>query len=99
MTFEEFCDSLADTKPPTGLSPALHALWVERNADWDEAHLIVQDESGKDAAWVHAYLHRKEGDLGNAGYWYARAGKPQPQGSLDDEWEDIVETLLVKQHR
>ena len=95
MTFEDFCDSLTDSRPPAKLSNALKALWAERNADWDEAHELVQEETGKDAAWVHAYLHRKEGDLGNAGHWYARAGKPQSRASLDDEWEEIVESLLT----
>ena len=94
MTFEDFCDSLSESQAPASLSIPLKALWSDRNADWDEAHQLVQDESTKDAAWVHAYLHRKEGDLSNAGYWYSRAGKSQSNASLDDEWEEIVETLL-----
>jgi hypothetical protein len=61
---------------------------------WDQAHKIVQDEESSEAAWVHAYLHRIEGDLGNATYWYRRAGKSVANGSLEAEWEAIASTLL-----
>jgi len=94
MTFEEFFESLTLEKPPRNLTPALLALWEDRNENWEAAHRIVQDESDNDSAWVHAYLHRKEGDQNNAGYWYARAGKPASHGSLNDEWEEIAESLL-----
>ncbi len=73
----------------------LAALWWAAKGDWDQAHEIVQDEDDADAAWVHAYLHRVEGDLGNAGYWYRRAGKPVATGPLETEWEQMVSALLV----
>jgi hypothetical protein len=94
MTLAEFKRSLAKTKPPTGLAPALSALWWAAKDEWDKAHTIVMDEAGKDCAWVHAYLHRVEGDLGNAGYWYRRAGKPVATGSLEAEWERIAAELI-----
>ncbi|MCB1970850.1 MAG: hypothetical protein KDG54_10635 [Geminicoccaceae bacterium] len=64
----------------------VEALDADRNGEWDRAHAIVQDMDGAGAAWVHAYLHRKEGDLANAGYWYRRAGKAPASGSLESEW-------------
>ena len=85
--------SLADATPAAGLSPPLAALWWAAKGDWDTAHKIVQDESTKDAAWVHAYLHRVEGDLGNAGYWYRQAGQPVAKDALESEWERIVSAL------
>jgi hypothetical protein len=72
----------------------LRALWHERRGDWARAHEITQDIDTPDAAWVHAYLHRREGDPSNAAYWYRHAGKPIERGSLDDEWRDIVSALL-----
>ena len=72
------------------------ALWYDKKGDWDKAHQIVQDAGGADCAWVHAYLHRKEGDLSNAGYWYNRARHSMPQETLDTEWEQIVKELLGK---
>jgi len=86
--------SLLDAAPAAGLAPPLAALWWAAKGDWDAAHKIVQDESTKDAAWVHAYLHRVEGDLGNAGYWYRQAGQPAAKDSLEAEWERIVSALL-----
>ena len=99
MTSEEFRRNLSGDKPPEGLSPLLCALWTEArgnwaHGDWDAAHKIVQDESGADAAWVHAYLHRREGDLSNARYWYGRAEKPEHGGTLEDEWAELVAALL-----
>jgi hypothetical protein len=91
----DFRASLADAAPAPGLTPPLAALWWASKGDWDRAHKIVQDDEGSaDAAWVHAYLHRVEGDLGNAGYWYRQAGQPVAKDSLDAEWERIVSTLL-----
>jgi hypothetical protein len=96
VTFEEFEASLTSKQPPAGLSPYLTALWYEKRGDWDTAHEIVQDLSDKDAARVHAYLHRREGDEGNARYWYRRASKPFPSGqSLDEEWESMIKGLLL----
>ena len=85
--------SLADTGPDAALSPPLAALWWAAKGNWDAAHKIVMDDSGKDAAWVHAYLHRVEGDLGNAGYWYRQAGQPVAKDSLEAEWERIAAAL------
>ncbi len=77
-----------------GLPPLVTALCWEARGDWEKAHLIAQDVPTRDGAWVHAYLHRSEGDLGNAGYWYRQAGRPIHKGSLDQEWEEIVDALL-----
>lgn len=85
--------SLAAAEPPAGLPPLVAALWWARKGDWDRAHTIAQDIDTKDGAWVHAYLHRVEGDLANAGYWYRRAGRPQAMAALDDEWAEIARAL------
>jgi hypothetical protein len=90
----DFRASLDGEAPAPSLQPPLAALWWAAKGDWNAAHRIVQDEDTRDAAWVHAYLHRVEGDLGNAGYWYRRAGKPVAEDTLDTEWERIVSTLL-----
>ena len=84
-------------RPPEDLPDLLQALWWEAKGDWDLAHKITQDISGPAAAWVHAYLHRKEGDIGNASYWYSRSGKPKATGSHDAEWNEIVNALLTKE--
>lgn len=94
MTIAEFRLTLSADSPPTDLAPALVALWHDGRGDWNAAHNVAQDIDGPTGAWIHAYLHRKEGDLGNAGYWYARASQPAAKGSLDDEWEAIAATLL-----
>ena len=96
MTLAEFKRSLSKTKPPAGLAPALVALWWAAKDDWDKAHQIVMDESGEDCAWVHAYLHRLEGDLGNARYWYKQSGKPAASGPLPAEWAAIAGALLAE---
>jgi hypothetical protein len=90
MTFTEF-KSAAD---PKGFSVELTALWYDGNGDWNQSHDVIQDINSKNAAWIHAYLHRKEGDLGNAQYWYSRAGKSMPSITLDDEWRALVEHFL-----
>ena len=89
----DFKASLGDAKPADGLAPPLAALWWAGKGDWDAAHKIVMNEDTADAAWVHAYLHRVEGDLSNAGYWYRRAGKPEAKDTLDAEWQRIVDAL------
>ena len=94
MTTAEFKASLSGAAPAPQLNAPLAALWWAAKGGWDEAHKIVQDEPTADAAWVHAYLHRVEGDLGNAGYWYHRASKPVAASSLDTEWEGIAAALL-----
>lgn len=68
-------------------SPNLKALYWDKQGEWSKAHSFIEDSSTADAAWIHAYLHRKEGDEWNAGYWYKRAGKEMFKGSLDEEWE------------
>ena len=78
--------------PPDG--PAVQALWWAARNQWDRAHECAQAGTDQDSDWVHAYLHRVEGDAANAGYWYARAGRPFPSGSLDSEWDSIAAALL-----
>src|SRR5215813_1556190 len=95
MTLSEYKRSLAGGKPPATLSPALLALWWAGKDQWDKAHAIVMDEGGKDCAWVHAHLHRVEGDLGNARYWYTQSQRPVPTKPLAAEWDAIVEALLA----
>jgi hypothetical protein len=90
-----FEESLAEPTPPAELALALQALWWDRKGDWNKAHEAAQAQDDATGAWVHAYLHRKEGDLGNAGYWYRRAGKPVAQTSLDDEWSAIATALFA----
>ena len=85
--------SLDSAAPAPDLSAPLAGLWWAAKGDWDQAHRIVQDDSGRDAAWVHAYLHRVEGDLGNAGYWYRQAGQPVAKDSLEAEWQRIADAL------
>jgi hypothetical protein len=94
MTFEEFKLSLKQETPPAGMSPVLLALWYDGKNDWDASHDIAQDIHTNDGSWIHAYLHRKEGDPGNAAYWYRKAGKSVYAGSLEKEWETIVNTFL-----
>ncbi|MDQ3395918.1 MAG: hypothetical protein M3512_17680 [Bacteroidota bacterium] len=94
MDFNEFKNSLNASHPPAGIPKLVEALWFEKKGDWDAAHDISQDVNTLEGAWVHAYLHRKEGDIGNASYWYARAGRKMPEVSLDDEWEVIVKDFL-----
>lgn len=93
-TLKSFIESTKNEKPPEDAGKLLQALWWEKKGDWDRAHHIAQDINTPDAAWVHAYLHRREGDKGNANYWYSRAGRPKSEQSLDDEWNDIVNTIL-----
>ena len=94
VTPEAFKSSLANEAPPPGLQAPLAGLWWAKKGDWDKAHNLVQDDDSREAAWVHAYLHRVEGDVGNARYWYRRAGKPLAAGELDAEWAAIAAALL-----
>ena len=94
MNLAEFEATLEAENPPEGLSTPLNALWHAGKGEWDRAHAIVQDDEGADAAWVHACLHREEGDLSNAGYWYRRAAKPEATTSLEDEWKAMVQHFL-----
>lgn len=80
---------------PEGLAGPVLALWLDAHGRWDEAHRVVQDDSSRNAAWVHALLHRREGDEANAAYWYRRAGRPVATGDLDAEWEAIAAVLAA----
>lgn len=93
MNFEEFTSSLENPSPPQ-LNVYLTALWYDGKGDWKKAHDLINDLNGSDAAHVHAYLHRKEGDNGNARYWYHRAAQPVCTEPLQKEWENIVRLLL-----
>jgi hypothetical protein len=94
MTLEAFARSISGNKPPAALAPSLQALWWAAKDDWERAHQIVMAHEDRGCAWVHAYLHRREGDLPNARWWYKEAKRPVAAGSLDDEWSAIVQTLL-----
>lgn len=97
MSFEELRQSIErDAAPPAGASLGLQALWHDAHGDWERAHQCAQDDDSRDGSWLHAYLHRKEGDLANAGYWYSRAGRKMPAQSvtLEAEWEAIARELV-----
>ena len=94
MTLDQFRDSIKLDAPLPDLSLALAGLWWDAKGHWDRAHESAQQDEGVAGSWVHAYLHRKEGDTSNAGYWYRRAGKPVCKSSLDQEWSEIVKALL-----
>jgi len=94
MDYAAFERTLRDEQPPANLSNALQALWWDAKGDWDRAHACAQAQDDPESAWVHAYLHRKEGDPLNAGYWYRRAGKPAFAGTLAEEWDALVRALL-----
>jgi hypothetical protein len=86
MTLDDFRQSLTQAEPPAELTLALAGLWWDGKGDWTSAHESVEEDESLEGLWVHAYLHRKEGDQGNAAYWYGRAGKPVCQEPLDAEW-------------
>jgi hypothetical protein len=94
MNYDEFQKSLHASSPPEDLSGYLQSLWYDAKGDWNRSHDIIQNIEDKTAAWVHAYLHRKEGDIGNADYWYRRAGRTRPNKTLEEEWKNIAEALL-----
>ena len=93
-TFSSFKSSLQNAVPDTAFSSVLKSLWYDGKGEWHKAHDQVDQLKDKDAAWVHAYLHRKEGDLWNADYWYARANKTRPTISLEEEWEFLVRYFI-----
>jgi hypothetical protein len=95
VKLDEFKSTITRGEQPEPLVPPLQALWHEARGEWQRAHEIVQDETDTPSAWVHAYLHRKEGDLSNAAYWYRRAKRPMPSATLDEEWEALVATFLL----
>jgi hypothetical protein len=95
MTLEEFKESLADSVPPKRSSKPLQAMWHDAKGNWDNAHAVAQSVNDTAGAWVHAYLHRKEGDTSNASYWYSRANRSMPKMTLDEEWDQITRELLA----
>jgi len=94
MTIKEFMNTVRERALPPEISDNLKALWFDAAGDWHKAHEIVQETSGFEGDWIHAYLHRKEGDLGNASYWYSRVGKSRPTTSLEEEWKELANYLL-----
>jgi hypothetical protein len=96
MDLQSFTSSLKASAPPPGLSRALQALWYEANGEWDKAHRLAQKEDSEEGAWVHAYLHRVEGDSANAAHWYRRAQRPVSDVPTREEWAVIAGALLAK---
>ena len=94
MNFQDFKSSLNTSSSPPSLSRSLQALWFDGKGDWNQAHDIAQEIRSPEGSWIHAYLHRKEGDEGNAAYWYHRANQPVCKTSHIEEWETIVKALL-----
>jgi hypothetical protein len=94
MKFEDLIGSLNEEQPLPTLSVELQSLWWARKGNWEKAHQLAQDANSREGDWIHAYLHREEGDLGNAAYWYAQATQKTSDQDLLVEWEDIVKTLL-----
>jgi hypothetical protein len=94
MKLDELKRTLSSAAPPDNIAGPLAGLWWAAKGDWDTSHKIVQDDESREAAWVHAYLHRVEGDLPNASYWYRTAGQPVASGALDAEWSAIATALL-----
>lgn len=92
----EFKQSVADLRLPTELPLYLQALWYDGIGDWKTAHDLIDQLTDSRSAHIHAYLHRKEGDIWNANYWYNRAGKGSAQVSLDHEWEMLVNEYIGK---
>jgi hypothetical protein len=97
MTLEEFRKSIAAVSPPAGVGLALTGLWWDAKGDWIRAHESAQQDEGAAGSWVHAYLHRKEGDASNAAYWYSRTGRRPSAATLDDEWSEIAAALLASE--
>jgi hypothetical protein len=96
MDIETFRQSLAQAEPPPDIGLAAQGLWWDAKGDWDAAHHCAQEQDDRAGAWVHAYLHRKEGDDSNAAYWYSRAGRRSSQATLEEEWEEIAVALLAE---
>lgn len=96
MTLEEFQQAVDSRTKPPGLSHPLMALWYAAQDNWDQAHDFAQRNNDAESAWVHAYLHRREGDLVNANYWYTRASRTAPEQPIEEEWQTIAQSLLSK---
>jgi hypothetical protein len=95
MNLDEFRNTIDQSDPPDGMSFALRTLWWDAKGDWQRAHACAQQDRSQTGSSVHAYLHRKEGDMSNAAGWYSRAGRAQPTGPLEDEWEMLARQLLA----
>ena len=95
MTLEEYIKSIEADRPPSGISETLRSLWWDKKGDWDRAHSIAQDIPSVQGSAVHAYLHREEGVIWNADYWYTRAGRTRPDVTLDIEWQQLVDEMLA----
>lgn len=95
LSFADFRKSTGSAAPPPGLGAPLRALWHDARGEWAAAHELAQAAGGTDGDWVHAYLHRKEGDEANAGYWYRRAGRAAATDEPAAEWESIARELLT----
>ena len=94
MTLAQFKDSLTNSSPPE-VSPLLQAMWYDGNGNWNKAHDIAQEIHSREGSWIHAYLHRKEGDLSNAQYWYYKAKRNMPDYTLEQEWEKLVQEFIT----
>lgn len=94
MDLKEFKESIQNGGAAPPGSAYLQALWYDAKGDWEKSHHIIQEMNDKNAAWIHAYLHRKEGDIWNADYWYSRAGRNRPEIPLENEWEKITKAML-----
>ena len=94
MDLSLFKKSIEGNEPPQEASVYLKALWYDAKGEWDRSHKLIQDIDDHKAAWIHAYLHRREGDIGNADYWYERAGKKRPECTLENEWEELATALI-----
>ena len=94
MTLKTFIEGIEANEPPNGISVQIKALWYDGKGDWHKAHSLVDQLNDSSSALIHAYLHRKEGDIWNADYWYSRAKSSRPDVTLDEEWETLVERFL-----
>ncbi len=94
MDIIELKESLSFDNPPPAASVYLQSLWYDAKSNWKKAHELIQDVPDKNASWIHGYLHRKEGDIWNADYWYNKADKKRPDVSLQEEWEQIVKAFI-----
>lgn len=95
MNFADFKKSLNQDSPPKDLDPLLLSLWFDAKSDWEKSHDIISEVNTKDAALIHAYLHRKEGDVWNADYWYRRAGEKRKDVTLEEEWKSLVDRFIA----
>jgi hypothetical protein len=96
LSIQEFKESLEADLLPKGLTVHMQALWYDGKGNWKKAHDLVDSLGDKPSAHLHAYLHRKEGDIWNADYWYSRAGYKRPNSTLDEEWEQLLELFAGK---